>query len=481
MLSRAIKAEHILRAFHLFVTVGVGCSVFSVSAAEWELAPFVEISETYTDNLSLKPAGQEESEYVTQLNPGFRLTGTGRYLDLSFSYRLQNLFYSKASNRSNSNHQLLANMNTELLREFLFFDASASLLQRIIDPEGNIGQGNIAFSGNRRNVATVSLSPYLKTRIGSWSLAEVRYTRSRVRSLDGTAGDSVADAVSGQFANAKSLGRWSWQVGFSSRYVEYTTGLRPDERWKNIDLAADYRFSRKIDVRGTVGYEDNEYQRGGGITAPKGAFWNVTVNWHPTPRTNLVVGRGERYFGPAWNFNLEHRARRSTITGGYTHELSSRRQYMLDVSTFDQYSNPTLDSDTAAQAVGPIPVNEVFIRQRVSLGTDFRTLKSKTALNVYTEYRDYQLSGREEDIIGSSLSWLWNFNRRDSLTFATNTRRTDIVGEYLDRLLTLRASFERKFGRRLTTTFDARRTARERGIGSDYTENLLTARLTLNW
>lgn len=443
--------------------------------------PYVEASETYTDNLFLSSAGQEESEYVTQLNPGFRLTGRGRYVDFLFSYRLQNLFYSKASNRSNSNHQLLANADTELLRDFLFFDASASLLQRIIDPKGNIGQGNIAFSGNRRNVATVAWSPYLKTRIGSWSSVEIRYTQNRVRSLDGIAGDSVADAISARFANAKPLGRWSWQTEFSSRYVEYTTGLRADERWKSFDFIVGYRFSRKIDVSGTVGFEDNKYQRGGGVVIPKGTFWNVAVNWHPTPRTNLLIGRGERYFGPLWNFNLVHRTRRSTISGGYTHELSSRRQYMLDVSLFDQTGDPEFDPDTAAQTIGLTPLNEVFIRQRVSLGADFRTLKSKTALGIYTEYRDYQLSDRKEDIIGGSLSWLWSLNRRDSLIIAMNSRKTDVVGDYLDRLLTFRTSLERKLGRRVTTSFEARRTARERGIGTDYTENLLTARLTLNW
>ena len=475
------KARCVSLTLQVFVTIVVGCSVFSASAAQWRLAPFLELSETYTDNIALQPAGEKVAEYVTQVNPGFSLSGKGRRINLLLNYRLQNLFYSEARNRNSSNHRLLASMDAELLREFLFLDANASLLQRIVNPDGDIGQGNIAFSSNRQNIATTTLSPYLKKKLGSWSQAEVRYTRSRIRSLDGLSRGSVSDAISGQLVDLKRAGRWFWRVDFSSRYVEYTARLRPDEQWKNISFSLDHRFSRKLSFNGVVGYEDNKYLRGSGVTTPKGGYWNIGINWRPIPRTNLVVGRGERYFGPVWNFNLAHRARRSTITGDYIYELSSRRQYLLDVPQFDPYGNPILDPDTSEQIISRDPVDEVFVRQRASLGVDYRTLKSTTALNIYTEYRDYQLSGREEEISGGALSWFWKFNRRDSLTIVLNSRRTDVVGEYLDRLLVSRTSFERKLGRHVVAALDARQTKRQRDSGNNYTENLLTVRLTMSW
>ena len=463
-------------AFSLFLLASM-----SAGAANWRLSPSLEVSETYTNNITLAPTGQEEAEFVTQLNPGFSVSGSGRRLSLSFNYQLQNLFYSRVKGRNNSNHQLLTNFNSELLGDMLYFDGNASYRQMVVDPDGDIGQGNISINGNRQNVATTGLSPYIKRRFGNWSQGELRYTRNTLRYIDGTYEDSVSNAFSGQLASAKRTARWTWNSRFSSRKVKYVTGLRPGETWQNIDFTMRYQFGRKLDLTGTAGYENNEYQRGLGVSAPSGGYWNVGMVWRPTPRTNLVLGRGERFFGNVWNLDLTHRGRRSSVGANYSHDLSSRQQSLFEIPLYDQDGNPILDPDTSEQVTGRIAVDEVYIRQRAVLNAEYRMLRATTTLEFHREFRDYQNSRTKEDITGGSLSWRWRFSRRASLSLNSRLEFRDVIDSYTDNLRASRASLERKLGRRVTAALDARRTQRERSNGNDYTENLLTARLSMRW
>ncbi len=450
-------------------------------AASWKLSPSLELSETYTDNIALQSAGEEESDFVTQLNPAFSLTGEGRRLDLSLYYRLQNLFYANFNDFNTSNHQMVGQLGSELVKNMLFFDGGASYKQVLIDPEGDIGQGNISIRGDQQNIATTSLSPYIKRRLGGWSLAELRYSRETVRYIDGQQNDSISNAISGQLADAKPLDRWSWSIGFSSRKVKYVTGVRPGETWQYIDSTLAYHLSRKIDINGAVGYENNEYQRGIGVAVPKGGYWSVGFAWRPTPRTDVILSRGERYFGPVWKLDLTHRGRRSLVNGGYFHDLSSRQQALLEVPLFDSEGNPIIDPTTSEQVIGRIPVNEVYLRQRAYLRLEYRTLKAEASFDVYRELRDYQDSGREEDVNGASLAWIWRFSRKMSLTVNTRVAFLDVIDEYSDDLAASRITLERRLGRILNASVDARRTKRVRTNANNYTENLLTAQVTLRW
>lgn len=83
-------------------------------AGEWRFNTYLDLAEVYTDNVSLAPAGAEESEFITQISPGVSLNGQSGRAKLDLNYRLQNLIYGHDVTRNNSNHQLLANGNLEV-------------------------------------------------------------------------------------------------------------------------------------------------------------------------------------------------------------------------------------------------------------------------------------------------------------------------------------------------------------------------------
>ncbi len=455
-------------------------------AASWEVKPFLEISGTYADNLYLQPAGQTKSDFVTQINPGVSLVGEGPRLDLRFDYRLQNLLYASSEKLNSSYQQILGAFDSELMKDLLYFDGDAAYRQMVVDPERDIGQGNISINTFRQNIATSRLTPYLKRRLGGWAESELRYSREAVRFLDGNSTtyteDSVSDIVSGNLADARTADRWGWRLGFYSRKVKYTPGLRPRETWQNVRSSLDYLVGRKLSLNGTLGYEKNEYQRGGGVPALSGAFWTVGFDWRPSPRTSFRLSRGERYFGPVWNLELSHRGRRTEASASYIHDLNTRARTLVSVPVYDSNGNPVINPNTSEQLIGRIPVNEVFIRQLGQLNLEFRTRKSRSRVGIYREIRDYQQSGRQEDINGAFLAWRWSLTRRGSLNLESRFTLMDVavLNAYTDDMITSSVSYRKELGQKSTATVEYERTRRARSNTTDYSENLLAVRLIIS-
>jgi hypothetical protein len=60
---------------------------------EWIFIPELTVREVYTDNVNLAPSGLEESDYVTEITPGFILRRDARRYKLDVDYALQGLIY----------------------------------------------------------------------------------------------------------------------------------------------------------------------------------------------------------------------------------------------------------------------------------------------------------------------------------------------------------------------------------------------------
>lgn len=149
-------------------------------AAEWKIEPSLSLKETYSDNIKLAPPGNEKSDFVTQINPGISLTGTGPRLKVNARYGMQNLIYAEESSRNATRHLLNADANAELADDLLFLDAKASISQQNISSFGSQTTDNVNITDNLSEVRTYSFSPYLINRFGSMASSELRYTHDSV-------------------------------------------------------------------------------------------------------------------------------------------------------------------------------------------------------------------------------------------------------------------------------------------------------------
>jgi hypothetical protein len=105
--AKVTKNKHCRRVLFPVVSPAAAAMLLLSShsiAMEWKIVPGLDLKETYSDNITLAPPGNEKSDFVTQINPGISLTGTGPRLKVNARYGMQNLFYAEESNRNATKH-----------------------------------------------------------------------------------------------------------------------------------------------------------------------------------------------------------------------------------------------------------------------------------------------------------------------------------------------------------------------------------------
>lgn len=306
------------------------------SAVEWEFTPTVQLKETYTDNVRLSETN-EESEFITQVNPGISITGLGPHLRLNARYVMQNLFYAKEHDRNATNHQLDANANAELLPHHLFIDARAGISQRNTSSFGRQSEDNTNITGNRTNVETYSLSPYLLHHFKDFADAEVRYTHDSVStSASGSAvstelSDSTSNRILLRLTSGDDFQTLGWGLHYNKQRIDFDSGQEVDQVTYGGNLR--YRLSRKLSLLANGGYEKNDYLS---ITGDSGgAYWKAGFDWTPSRRTSVEALAGKRYYGDSYSLKANHRSRRTAFSMSYNEEVTTTRDQFLLPATVD--------------------------------------------------------------------------------------------------------------------------------------------------
>ena len=440
-----------------------------VWAAEWTLAPSLEVSETYLDNVTLAPPGDEESDYITQITPEILAHAKGRRGELDLAYRMQNLLYVNNSQANTTYHQLVANTTAELVREVLFIDADGSYGQAPISQEGAVGFDNLAVTENRTNVGTYSISPYLLKQFGRFASAELRYTYEKVEYSEDTA--SVADSdghrIFAQLGSSRTSQRltpgyrpnqvspsrqYSTPLDWSLIYQRDESNNRDgaDTKFEETVLQLHYRLGAETALRADLGYEDNEYERSPDSEEPKGLFWSVGMVWNPSRRTSLEATTGERFYGQHYDLAFRHQTRRTTVEVLYLEETINPSGALLE-SPFslvgDELGSPVPDPSGELQPVEvPLPSigTEVYLRKRLTANISKSTAKSIFRMEVFNEERDYQATGDEERVYGGNAVWDWRLAPRTSSMLRGDWQRQELRNGEEDELWQISLRVTRK-------------------------------------
>ena len=427
-------------------------------AAPWQFHPVLQLAETYSDNITLAAPGKEETEFVTQINPGVSLHGEGKRVKLDMSYLLQNFIYANDGDRNASNHQLAASGNAELVKDIFFVDARSSISRQIVDANGRIGLDNLNI-GNQANVYTYGVSPYLKLRAASYAEAELRYSVDHVENQS----TSLSDATSRQYAAHLSSGprfnRLQWDAGYQRQDLNRSGG--DDSRRQSANADARYHLLSSWSLLARGGYEDNTLPQV--ANSYDGSYWSAGIEWMPSPRiavsattgvnnrdadlslhpnntTSLHVGYRERDIGlirgPSWNVTLSHRTRRTTWNATYMEESTATQTLQLTGQQFfalvDSNGNIIVDPGTGLPVILVRNVfsltDEDFLRKRGQLAVTMNTGKSNIVLSVFNEHRTYSISNNSEEVSGTNASWTWQLTPRTHTLLGGGWQVTNPVG-----------------------------------------------------
>jgi uncharacterized protein (PEP-CTERM system associated) len=482
---------------------------------EWRIKPRLEVIQTFTDNVTLAPQGQEESDAVTEINPIIQMQGTGRRLNVSLNYRLQSLFYAEDSDRNDVRHQLGAAADVELVKERFFLEAGASVRQANILNTGRVARDNVTVTDNRSDVASVSVEPIWRERWGGYADTELRYLTRAFRADTDDISDSNFDDVRLTAQNGRRSTQLAWNIDARYRKEER---LDQDDDFEDYVAEGEARWpaNREFYLLGVAGYEGSDFSTTRELTDDY--FWSLGAGWSPSRFVTIEGGKGENnqfvsvFLNPStrsslsvqyqdravgsnpgatYDARLQYRTRKARFSGGYVEQTTTAQQTFDDIATFPT-SNPFGDAVLDPFSVllcrsdrssAPSLTDEVFVRRRFELFGGVRAGKRQDfGLTVFSERFEYEEAGDADEGAGVCGSWNWQFRRRTALTTTfefdhVDFRESDPTEDKADDAV-FRVRLGHTFARQLIGSLEYR--YRDRNSSSDefsYDENRIEARV----
>ena len=481
-------------------------------AADWKVIPNLTLSERYTDNVNLAPSGQSRSsDFITEIRPGVQISKDSRRLKVRANYSLQSLTYLNNSNYNALNHQLYAAANAELLKDFLFLDASTAISQQNLSALGPIGFGNTNATNNLTTVGTYTISPYIEKRFGNFAEGDLRASQSGVYYDSQGVSNTLTNSLTGSLVSGSSFNDLFWGINYS--YTKNKNQLAADTEFERVSVTLGYALTRKFRVNATAGQERNNYNALNGAKID-GPFWNAGFVWTPTRRTSVAASYGHRFFGRTYSFDLSERTRHTNWRAGYSEDLTTSSGTSLSYalqggyyvcqsipasySYFPSTASPTgfvvaiplgdpvpADCQLAAAAVTPnlSLVNEVFILKSLTAGVGVNLGKSNYNLDFYSMRRDLQTSGNYDRQAGINAGWNWHFAPRTTFNLYANLARIQVPSQNRqDDLWSVSSGLTHQFQPKLIGSVLIRHQARSSNLpGNDFTENSITALVNMSF
>jgi uncharacterized protein (PEP-CTERM system associated) len=497
--------------------VGLGIASESYSA-DWSFQPRLKLRETYTDNLTLAPKGREESDFVTEVEPGISIRGRGARLQLDLDYALQYRLYADHGSANGHNHLLNSNALLDVWDRHLFLQASARIAQQNLSPLGAQGLSNINLTGNRTDIRQTTVSPFWVSRLGSWANVEARYTWSRI-DTSSEAQDIGSDtrSVNLTLKNGSEFTTFGWTGLYSRQDIESTGGGQfPQRTLETISATGSYKVLPTLSLLATLGYEDNSYGSTQGSTS--GRLWNVGADWAPSTRTRVRGTFGERFYGNTYSLDADHRTRLTTWKLSYNEQIVATPSRFDLPATFDTAA--ALDRQLLGSVPDPIErlavvealivslglpptlISSVdFLSNRVSLSKrlmgafGLRGTRGNLLVSAFHEKRTDENSGSTTSFLGTdpfaisnnvvqsgfSTILSWRFSERTAGSISqihTRSRYTDANRE--DTINTFRIGVTHQLQPKLHGGIDLRITDRDSSqANQNYRENAVIGTLTL--
>ena len=289
----------------------------------WRIRPQMSLFETYTDNVTFARDDFKKSDFITQINPGILVTHIGRRFNLNAQYTMNNLIYAEQSNFTRTRQQLNATATTELIENFFFVDGRAMNSQQNATLFGPQAIDNVNVTGNRVNITTLSVSPYIRHRFQDFATTELRYTRNIVSSSSGALRNSQADAFAAGLNSGTAFNTLRWGLNYSNQTVHFSGSSRPVELERSIANVR-YMVTRQFGLTAMGGYERNSFISIRGN--PSSPTWMVGFVWEPTERTNIAVSGGQRFYGNTYAGSVSHRTRLTVWDASYNESISTFNQ-----------------------------------------------------------------------------------------------------------------------------------------------------------
>jgi uncharacterized protein (PEP-CTERM system associated) len=485
------------------------------AGADWTVIPSLRLRETYSDNVYLAPASLAQADAITDISPGVTIIGNSPRLHLNFSYALQQLIYARG--QDTRYHQLAANGDAELLENWLYADANATISRQSISAFGAQVVDDTQRSDNQERVSTSTISPYIRHRVPALATAELRYTHAAVDS-----GDDLLKVKTDEYmlkiAGDNSGTGWNWNINADQRTIK-DSALAP-VRMTTASFSLSYAVSSHLNLFATLGHEHDDY-----VAAtpeqPQGRFWSAGAGWYPSSRSSLVVSIGRRFFGNTYSIDALHSSRHTTWSLSYSEDITTTQAQLQQLSRgdtagfLDQLWSVSIPDRAQrqlqiaaflrlAQLLGPQAgavsyfSHNFYLQKQLGLNVVAATAKTVLSFGATRIRRDAQTNSGIDSILlgpgtlalqdqtlqtGATAGWSWRASGRDNLNLGLAwSSITSLTRGRKDRNLALSAGLSRRLGPNVTGSVDLRRVSHgSTDASSAYRENAISAAITMQF
>lgn len=479
-----------------WVPVTLAC-LFPVvaSAGDWQFTPTLSVQERFSDNISLSSA-DKESSFMTEVTPGFKLSGKGGKGTVSVNYGLQGLMYTHDSGENTLNNQLSAALKSEILDDSFLLDASARVAQQNSSlVSGAVGVGNYNTTGNRTETRSASITPSWRGRFGNTAQWDARWQLTYADSdgaLSGTTGSNLSLGLN----SGSAFRQVPWGVSYRRQNND---GQASATRTTSLSGTVGYVFSPKTRLNLTYGQDSNNGSSAG-FNKVGGSFWNLGLNWSPTLRTSLSATAGHRHGGSSYGLNFSHRTRKTTWGLRYNEAIEDTFSQITSTGAYDIYlcgaspvivpigsgsPDPALCGEEPAFPAQFLDstqlVNDTTLNKTWNASVTYKAGKSTFSGHLNKSRRTLLTSGNQDDHYSLGGNWTLQLGPRMTSTLSLNTSSAE-SGSTQNENWTIAWILSRSFSKQATGALEVRRLERDDdSSGGNYKENSVSARLNLSF
>ena len=431
-------------------------------AADFRITPRLLVRETYSDNIRLAPSGQEQSDWVTEVIPGFRLGAAGARASVYVDYAFEQRFYANNSDDNGHNHRLVSNGLLDVYDRKLFLQATGVITQQNLSPLGVQSASNVNLSGNRTETRQVTLSPYWVSRLGNIADLQARYTWFRTdQTGDASVLDTESKIINVSLGNLGEPRNFGWSIVYNKQEIDSTQGEFEHRELESVIASGRLRIYPTLYVLASIGRDDNTYGTTRGSTG--GDIYDIGFEWIPSSRTRVRATIGDRYYGTTYALDAETRTRLTTWTLRYVEQIvgtpgvfsvptSTSTALVLDRTFQNQIPDPFARQQAvdALIAQGGLPetlsssvdflTNQVTLSKLLTGGVGIRGQRSALLLHVFRDDRQNESTGATvlgtdpfsitDNVVqtGFSTIFSWRFSARTTGLIANSFTKSRYEG-----------------------------------------------------
>jgi len=421
-------------------------------AINWQVTPFLQAQEVFSDNINLQGSEDQTSAFVTALNPGVSIFGQSAKSLLNLNYQMQNLYNARGDGDISIFNQLQANGNFVLVPDHFFINARSSYSQQNLD-NAQIANDNISGFGDRTNVGTFGVTPTWRTRFGNYANALFQLDFDSLNS--GADQEVFSDSINlGQsiFLNSgPEFHRVSWGLSFTNSDNFRTFGDDNNVSFQNSNAIVSTFINRQFSLFAQGGYANNNFQTTNDLN--NGFFYTLGAQWQPSNYYGITAGYGNNRFvtvsvspnqrlnwvttfrdndiglnpGKTWQTLLNYRTARANWTLSHNNDTTTTQAILLrqQLVIVDLDPDPLVNRPVQLLFNIPTLTDEVIVRQLWNLSFSYFTGKSQFGVNGFLEDRNFQQSTDRETVSGINGIWSWQFAPRTNAFFSPGWQLID--------------------------------------------------------